>query len=195
MFQCLFRPASSLNFRRFSHISYFCRMNPDHQNICIQCGLCCDGTLFHHARIQANEPLETEYSFETIVRRKPAFRLPCNYLKDKVCSIYDRRPYSICANFQCKLLRAVRSGNTTPAGALKIINEVIDMKTNIESQILEHHPENTGDSLPRKLKEFQLHFAHTMSEVETRRKFGQLFLSYFMLKKKLSDSFMRNQAI
>lgn len=169
-------------------------MNPDHQNICIQCGLCCDGTLFNHARIQESEPLETGYSFETFVRRRPGFRLPCTYLKNRVCSIYDQRPYSICASFRCKLLRAVNSGNVKYADALKTINEVIALKTRIESQILEHHPENKGDSLPRKLKQFKLHFADAMNDVEIRKKFGYIFLSYFILNMKLSTSFKKTQA-
>jgi|GEM_PF-6212842 len=43
-------------------------MSDSHQNICISCGFCCDGTLFNHAKIKENEPLETGYSFETFIK-------------------------------------------------------------------------------------------------------------------------------
>jgi Fe-S-cluster containining protein len=169
-------------------------MNGDHQNICIHCGLCCDGTLFNHARIKENEPLETGYSFQTFIKKQRSFKLPCSYLKDTTCSIYNQRPYAVCESFRCKLLRSVISENVSYTDAIKIINEVTALKTKIELQILEHHPENTGDSISNRMKEFEAHFAETMNDVEFRKEFGHLLLDFFILKKKLSDSFRKTTA-
>ena len=129
--------------------------------------------------------------FRGALKKQRAFKLPCIYLKDEVCSIYDHRPYAVCESFRCKLLRSVISENVSYTDAIKIINEVIALKAKIESQILEHHPENKGDSLPRKMKEFNLHFAETMNDVEFRKKLGHILLDFFILKKKLSDSFRK----
>ena len=169
-------------------------MSDSNQNICIHCGLCCDGTLFNHARIKENEPLETGYAFQTFNEKQRSFKLPCSYLKDTICSIYDQRPYAICESFRCKLLRKVISENVSYIDAIKMINEVIALKMKIELQILEHHPKNNGDSLPRKMKEFETHFAETMNDVEFRKKFGHILLDFFILKKKLSDSFRKATA-
>jgi len=169
-------------------------MNNNNQNICIHCGLCCDGTLFNHARIKETEPLETGYSFQTFTQKHRAFKLPCSYLKDKVCSIYDHRPYAVCESFRCKLLRSVISETVSYTDAIKIINEVTVLKAKIEKQILEYHPENTGDSLPHKMKEFEAHFVETMNDVQFRKKYGKMLLDFFILKKKLSDSFRKSNA-
>ena len=166
-------------------------MTNGNQNICIHCGLCCDGTLFNHANIKESETIASAYSFEIIEKEKRAFKLPCAYLKETVCSIYMERPYIVCETFQCKLLRALRTDKTSFVDAMKIIDDTIALKTKIESQLLEHYPESTGDRLPSKMKEFNSHFTGTMSDVEFRRKYGIILLDFFMLKKKLNESFRK----
>ena len=134
-------------------------MNDINQNICIHCGFCCDGTLFNHAKIKANEPIAAGFVFEIIPGQKRAFKQPCPYYRNNICFIYKTRPYVVCESFRCKLLRSVISETVSYTDAIKIIDEVIALKTKIEQQILENHPENTGDSLPQKMKEFEAHFA------------------------------------
>jgi len=75
--------------------------------------------------------------------------------------------------------------------AIKIINEVLALKTKIELQILEYHPENSGDSIPCKMKEFEAHFTEGMGDAEFRKQFGHLLLDFFILRKKLSGSFRK----
>ena len=166
-------------------------MNDNYQNICIHCGFCCDGTLFNHANIKESESIAPGYDFEIIPEEKRGFKQPCPYYNNNLCTIYDHRPYSVCESFRCKLLRSVISENVSYTDAVKIINELIGLKTKIELQILESHPENTGDSLPRKMKEFEAHFTETMGDVEFRTKFGHLLLDFFILRKKLSGSFRK----
>lgn len=164
------------------------------QNICIHCGLCCDGTLFNHAKIKENESIETNYSFEIILDEKRAFRQPCPHYKDNVCNIYTERPYIVCESFQCKLLRALRTEKISFIDAMKIIDDVITLKTKIELHLLELYPENTGDTLPVKMEEFKAHFAKTMSDVEFRKKYGRILLDFFVLNKILNESFRKSHA-
>jgi hypothetical protein len=167
-------------------------MNGTHQNICIHCGFCCNGTLFNHAGIKENEPIATGFAFEIIPGEKRSFKQPCPYYEKMVCAIYNERPYSVCESFQCKLLRSVKADKTTIADALKVIEDVIRLKAKIEQQLLEDHPENTGDSLSRKMAGFTTHFTSAMGEVEFRKKFGKLLLDFFILNKILSTSFKKN---
>ncbi len=165
-------------------------MKDNSENICIKCGFCCDGTMFNYAIITENEPLETGYSFETSLNKQRSFRLPCKYLQDKVCSIYNQRPYTVCESFRCKLLRSVISDNVSYTDAIKTINEVLALKMKIELQLLEHHPENEGDSLPGIMKEFKAHFGSTVSDIEFRKKYGRILLDFFLLNKILNKSFI-----
>jgi hypothetical protein len=164
-------------------------MNNNDQNICTHCGFCCDGTLFNYANIKENEQIATGFSFEIIKKEEWAFKQPCPYFIKNNCVIYTERPYSVCESFQCKLLKALRTGNILFDDAMKIIDQTTELKTKIENQLLVHHPENMGDSLPAKMTEFNACFKETMSGEEFRKKYGKMVLDYFMLNKVLNNKF------
>lgn len=166
-------------------------MSNDNQNICIHCGLCCDETLFNHAKVKDNETMETIYSFDIILNENRAFKQPCPYYKNKVCVIYTERHYSCCISYQCKLLRALNTEKISFVDAMKIINDTIALKAKIELQLLEHQLENKEDPLHSKMNEFNTHFAGTMTEVEFRQKYGKMHLDFYRLNKKLSESFRK----
>jgi uncharacterized protein len=159
------------------------------QNICIHCGFCCDGTLFNHAYIKEYEPIAKEYLFEIIEEEKRAFKQPCPYFTNSTCAIYAERPYAVCDSFECKLLKGFRTGNISFDSAMKIIVDVFTLKTKIEHQLLEYHPTNKGDSLSAKMKEFNFCFQGIMSEVEYRKKYGELLLNFFVLNTILRNKF------
>ncbi len=167
-------------------------MSNDNHNFCILCGFCCDGTLFSHGNIKENEPIAKGYLFEIIEKEKLAFKQPCPYFTNNTCVIYAERPYAVCDSFECKLLKRFRTGNISFDAAMKIIVDVIKLKTRIEHQLLEYHPGNKGDSLPAKMKEFKSHFQGMMSEVEYRKKFGELLLNIFVLNTMLQNKFKSN---
>jgi hypothetical protein len=72
---------------------------------------------------------------------------------------------------------------------MKIIDQVTELKSKIEQQLLEYHPENKGDSIIDKMKEFNACFKETMSGEEFRKKFGNMVLDYFILNKVLNNKF------
>ncbi|MEI6137638.1 MAG: YkgJ family cysteine cluster protein [Mariniphaga sp.] len=164
-------------------------MSNVNQNICIYCGFCCDGTLFNHARIKENEQIATNFSFEIIEKEKRSFKQPCPYYINNICVIYAERPYAVCESFQCKLLKALGTGIISFDGAMKNIDDVTGLKTKIENQLFKYHPENKGDSLTAKMKEFNSHFKGTMSEAEFRKKYGKMVLDYFILNEILDNKF------
>jgi len=161
----------------------------DTPNICIHCGLCCDGTLFNRAFIKENEQIATGYSFEILEDEKRAFKLPCAYLNEKVCSIYTERPYSICEAFQCKLLRTFRAGKITFDDALKVVNNTLALKEKIELQLLESDPENIADSFNRKIKNFNKQHTEARDKGAFRKKNGKTLLDIFIMNKILSKTF------
>jgi hypothetical protein len=165
-------------------------MSYSDQNICVHCGMCCDGTLFNHAKIEKGERIETNYSFEIILDEKRSFKQPCPYLSNKTCVIYDERPYSICETFSCKLLSQVRGEKIVFSDAIKIIGDTMALRRKVVLQLQAHYPENTGNSLSCQMKEFKAHFSDKMSDVDFRKKFGQLLLDYFILKKKIAETFI-----
>jgi Fe-S-cluster containining protein len=92
--------------------------------LCPQCGLCCDSTLFADVELrQGDDPrrlarlgLPTEPKTKT----KLAAAQPCACFDGKLCQIYADRP-ARCRLFECGLLKRVQSGALTPAAALQRI--------------------------------------------------------------------------
>ena len=81
--------------------------------LCLQCGLCCDGSLFADVELAARETTALEVlglEIEDGEKREPALLLlPCAAFKRKRCSIYPHRP-DCCRTFECRLLKQVESG-------------------------------------------------------------------------------------
>ncbi len=163
----------------------------DTPNICLHCNLCCDGTLFNRAYIKENEQIAAGYSFEILENEKRAFKQPCPYLMENVCSIYTERPYSVCEAFQCKLLRALSAKEITFDNALKVANNTLALKEKIELQLMEQYPENLGDSYRCKIENFNKQHAEAKDGVAFRKKYGEILLNIFIMNKILNESFRK----
>ncbi len=72
--------------------------------LCLDCGLCCDGTLFRQVKISAAEREElVSLGIGVGEKRKhDVMWLPCGKLEGKCCSIYEQRPGG-CRRFVCAL--------------------------------------------------------------------------------------------
>ena len=85
----------------------------DGSHLCLQCGLCCNGTLFETISILPDERtprevLGTPVDITAIgsIREMP---LPCPALSGATCSIYGDRP-STCGRYKCGVLHAYEAG-------------------------------------------------------------------------------------
>lgn len=104
-------------------------MNEPTQNrhvdqLCPNCGLCCDSTLFADVELRAGDKAaRLEELGLTLVRKgknKLAFAQPCACFNGKLCNIYQDRPKR-CRLFECGLLKRVAAGELSSALALKRI--------------------------------------------------------------------------
>lgn len=68
--------------------------------LCLECGLCCDGTLFRQVRISVR--LVTLGIGVGTKSRADVMWLPCGKLNGRCCSIYEARPGG-CRRFVCAL--------------------------------------------------------------------------------------------
>lgn len=93
--------------------------------LCPNCGLCCDSTLFADVELRAGddakrlEKLGLELRAKT--KTKLAFAQPCACFDGKLCKIYASRPKR-CALFECGLLKRVGAGRMTAGAALEKIS-------------------------------------------------------------------------
>jgi uncharacterized protein len=100
-------------------------MNPIDQ-LCPNCGLCCDSTLFADVELRAGDDAKRlaklGLSMTNKDRTKLAFAQPCACFDGKLCGIYADRPKR-CRLFECGLLTKVQAEAMTTGAALKKISE------------------------------------------------------------------------
>lgn len=97
------------------------------EQLCLACGLCCDGTLFDQVQLEPGDDAPHLRALGlpvTVSRgRKPVGRFPqpCAALcRDRTCRLYTDRPRQ-CRTFECKVFKQVRAGETGADVALRLI--------------------------------------------------------------------------
>ena len=92
--------------------------------LCTQCGLCCDGTLFADVELRAGDDAKRLAKLGLPVKKKGrakfAFVQPCACFGGRLCQIYRERPKH-CRLFQCGLLKKVNAGEMKTTEALRKI--------------------------------------------------------------------------
>lgn len=81
--------------------------------LCRACGMCCDGTLFGRAQLDADEIDVARRLRLRVVQSassSASFEQRCSALAGDGCTIYDERPRS-CRRFVCRLHDRARAGN------------------------------------------------------------------------------------
>lgn len=101
-------------------------MNDAVSQLCPNCGLCCDSTLFADVELRVGDDVKRlaklGLTLEKKGRNKLAFVQPCACFDGKLCTIYDDRPKR-CRTFECGLLKKVGADEMTAGAALKKIFE------------------------------------------------------------------------
>lgn len=101
-------------------------MSPDAgSRLCAQCGLCCNGVLFHRVLLQPGDSARELAALGLKLKRKRSqnfFLQPCPAYRDAHCSIYASRP-GRCRAFECRQLKGVIAGEITESQALGRIRE------------------------------------------------------------------------
>ena len=96
------------------------------EQLCPNCGLCCDSTLFADVELGASDqPVRLSKLGLTLVKKTKtttAFAQPCACFDGRLCSIYADRPKR-CGLFECGLLRRVAAGEMKAKVALKNISK------------------------------------------------------------------------
>ncbi len=106
----------------------------DSSNICLSCGLCCDGTLIGFVKLDNEEIPAIKQVMDIEDENGNGFFLqPCNNFCDG-CTIYDHRPKQ-CAKFKCGLLTSVEQKELDFNLAVDMIKVVKQKKSAIEKKI------------------------------------------------------------
>ncbi len=103
------------------------------QAVCLECGLCCDGTLFGHAELGHEEKGHLPDLIEQnvfMVDGKDYFRLPCLYFRGK-CTIYESQRAVVCGSYRCRLLNDIADGKASAEEAFSIVRRAREMRNSL----------------------------------------------------------------
>jgi uncharacterized protein len=92
--------------------------------LCVECGLCCDGSLFRFVPAEAAERASWETLGLPLVTQsgRLAMALPCQRLEGRCCTVYQQRP-SGCRAYVCHLGTKLDRGEVDFEQALSIVRE------------------------------------------------------------------------
>jgi Fe-S-cluster containining protein len=100
--------------------------------LCPNCGLCCDSTLFADVELRAGGDAKRLKQLGLTLTKKGqgklAFAQPCACFDGRLCGIYADRPKR-CRLFECGLLKRVEAKEMTAGAALK---KIFDAKQRAE---------------------------------------------------------------
>ena len=162
--------------------------------LCLQCGLCCDGSLFADVElandreasrlelcgVDVDDPDEDE--------QHPLLLQPCAALKGTKCSIYSARP-ECCRTFECQLLQQVSRGIASPKKAINVIRKAQRRIALIETLLSDlGHP---SSSLPLKERYFEASLLSFPKGSPLFQKAAALRRAMNSLERIIHDSFLQ----
>jgi len=87
-------------------------------NLCLDCGMCCDGTLFENFRIKYPKESHLFSIDQQYIPQRCEHLDNCNG-----CKIYEKRP-KVCSTYKCPVLRKYEEGDISFQNALEHITSV-----------------------------------------------------------------------
>ena len=168
----------------------------EEQELCKDCGLCCDGTLFDKAVIGRGEELELAISLNLTItddKNKVSFKLPCHLFEGK-CSIYfSNKRFNMCKTFYCKLLKKFKKIEIDFSSTLQMVQTARAKADELRSLLLtfeELSDINTVLELSRRMQKLKRSFP---DEILFRKKYGNVLITLYGLNETLNRHFSDNK--
>lgn len=149
------------------------------QDLCKNCGFCCDDTLFPHATVKKDEILPPGLE-EVSEEGKRHFKLPCPHF-DGTCTIYHQGRPLVCATFQCPVLEQYSEGKLSFAEAAQLIAQLKAQKVRM-NQLLSTY---AGETITDRYNEFQRHHAEKANTVQFKLEHKKLLMEWVLYKTRL----------
>jgi hypothetical protein len=106
-------------------------------NLCLQCGLCCNGAIFRKVEIQPGDDPKALTRLGLKIHRggrASYFTQCCSAFACGKCAIYNSRP-AHCRLFECLVLKRLNSGGLTRKQALRLVKKAVRITARVTSLI------------------------------------------------------------
>jgi len=161
--------------------------------LCPNCGLCCDSTLFADVELRAGDDArqleKLGLSLHKKGKTKIAFAQPCACFDGKFCKIYAGRP-GRCRLFECGLLKKVEAGEMTAESALKKIAGAKVLAGNVRELLKSIGGQDEHLALTKRYAQTTSKPIDLSDETEAERR-GELMLAVNDLMRVLQGDFLQ----
>ena len=163
------------------------------EQLCPNCGLCCDSTLFADVELRKGDDPEqlTKLGLEVLQKTKSklAFSQPCACFDGKLCKIYGDRP-TRCRLFECGLLKKVEHDEMTAGAALEKIREAKAKAEKVRGLLRESGQQNETIALTHRYAE-AMSAPVDLSDETNADRHGKLMQAVSDLMQLLERDFLR----
>jgi Fe-S-cluster containining protein len=164
-------------------------------DLCLECGLCCNGVLFADGQLLPEDDVQRLklLGLKLVSNRKSQivnhkFHQPCAAFDGCRCNIYSERP-AYCRQFECLLLKSVKSGQTPEAEALRIVRLAKKRVGKVKKLLRKLGDDNEASPLNVRFRKMKRRMEIQEADTETNRRFGELTLAIHDLNVLLSEAF------
>ncbi len=165
------------------------------EQLCRECGLCCDGTLFDLVKLERGDVAEKLKALGlpvSISRGKAPvarFPQPCSALcEDRSCRLYAHRPWQ-CRTFECQLLKDAKAGRITFAASLPLVKQARRGADNIRRLLRKLGDRDEHRALGERFHRTSERMESGNAEDVAKAKFADLSLAVHRLKLLLHKRF------
>jgi hypothetical protein len=158
------------------------------EQLCVACGLCCDGTLFDLVKLEASDDAPKLKALGlpvTVSRGKAAvarFPQPCAALcEDRTCRLYTARPWQ-CRVFECGVFKDAKAGRITFAAALRLVKKARQRADKVRRLLRELGDTDEHRALGERFHRTSERLESGNAGAEANAKFADLSLAVHQLK-------------
>jgi Fe-S-cluster containining protein len=165
------------------------------EDLCRECGLCCDGTLFDLVKLEPTDDaakLNALGLAVTVSRGKaPVARIPqpCAALcADRTCRLYAIRPAQ-CRVFECGVFKDAKAGRVSFPSALRIVKATRRRADQVRRLLRELGDTDEHRALGERFHRTSERLESSDTDAETKAKFADLSLAVHHLKLQAYNKF------
>jgi uncharacterized protein len=163
------------------------------EQLCPNCGLCCDGTLFADVELRKGDDVKRLEKLGLPLKKKGrgklAFAQPCACFDGRLCTIYEDRPKH-CRLFECGLLKRLNSCEMSADTALGKISEAKILAKKVRKLLRSLGQNDEHLALTQRYKIVMSAPTQLSNERDTKRR-GELMLTINDLMQMLQRDFLQ----
>jgi Fe-S-cluster containining protein len=163
--------------------------------VCLACGLCCNGVIFADVKLHSGEAARLEAHGLTSSRpalteggRASKLPQPCAALDGCRCRVYAERP-RYCREFECLLLKNLRAGRLGADAALRVIRTARERAEKVRDLLRALGDNDEPTALSIRFRRMTRRLEQLSLEDDTADLYGQLTLAVHDLNLLVRDAF------